>query len=290
MRSSSRALWLIAALGVGCSGALPAPGTFEDAVAFAATPDGRLWVVDGGAAAVVVLRGGFEDARLGGVGTGEGAFLDPVDVDPTNGLAIFVADRAAGTVLQFTDEFRLALEVVVPDVDPTRPVRQTAGAVRDGNRGQPLAVAAAPDGVLFVLDGGRRHVLQMSSEGDVQRVLGAGLLVDPVDLALGDDGTLWVVDRGRDVVQPFDAFGSAGDALEVTGVGPLASVSVSGGGVVVGAERGVGRLRGAVIDSNPFQPLVGMIRGALEVGGRVVVLTPSGVVETDLTLRDSQLD
>ena len=189
---------------------------------------------------------------------------------------MFVADRAAGAVLQFTAEFRLALEVVVPDVDPARPARQPAGAVRDGNRGQPLAVAAAPDGVLFVLDGGRRHVLQLSSEGDVERVLGAGLLVDPVDLALEDDGTLWVADRARGVVQRFDPFGSAGGALEAGGLGPLVSVDASGARVVVAGERGVGVVEGGALEVVAPAP-AGVVRGALEVGGRVLVLTPDGV-------------
>lgn len=264
---------------VGCGGAVPTDGPFEDARAIAATPDGRVWIVDGGDAAVIVLEGGLEVARLGGRGTGEGAFLDPVDVDPTNGLAIFVADRAAGTVLQFTSEFRLALEVVVPDVDPAQPSRQPAGAIRDGARGQPLAVAAAPSGSLFVLDTGRRHVLQLSSEGDVQRVLGAGLLADPVSIALEDDGTLWVADRGLGTLQPFDRFGAPGVALEVASLGELSSVRALDSGLLVAGLEGVARVRDGVLET---VAVVGA-HGAIEVGGQIVVLTSAG-------LRDVEVD
>ena len=270
LRAALLAAWVLL---VGCGGAIPLTDPFQDARAIAATPDGRLWIVDGGEAAIRVLEGGLEVARIGGAGTGEGAFLDTVDVDTSNGLAVFVADRAAGTVLQFTSELRLALEVVVPDVDPARPVRLPAGAVRDGARGQPLAVAAAPDGVLFVLDAGRRHVLQLSAEGDVERVLGAGLLVEPVDLALADDGTLWVADRARRALQPVDRFGAPGPALEV---GNVVSVSAAASGLVVGLEDGVARVR-RDLEVGASATVAGPVVGALEVGGAVLVLTPSGV-------------
>ena len=227
--ASSRTLLLCAALAVaGCSGAVPAAGPFQDARAIAATPRrppvGR-------------RRGRSRRRRPRGAGSkthawvarapARGAFLDPVDVDPTNGLAIFVADRAAGTVP--------AVHVRVPARPRGRRARRGPRRGRRGSRPASSATAtapnrspspAAPDGGLFVLDGGRRHVLQLSSEGDVQRVLGAGQLVDPVDLAL-EDGTLWVADRARGVVQRFDAFGSSTGAVEVAELGPLVSVDAS---------------------------------------------------------------
>lgn len=263
-----------------CTGAPPAGGLFTDARALAVASDGTLWVVDAGAGVVIALRDGAEVARLGGAGTTDQSFLDPVDVDPTNGQAIFVADRAAGLIHQFTAEGRLAVSLVVPDVDPARPTRQPLAA-RDGTRGQPLAVAAAPDGTLYVADAGRRHVLQLSSDGDVERVLGTtgpGALVDPVDLAVADDGTLWVADAARGALQSFDPFGAPGRSIPLADAGRLVSVSLFRRVIVAVGARVVYVLDGDDVVRDPSMPNA---RGAvLQSRTSLVVLTPTGLVGT----------
>ena len=256
-------------VGVAASGGL----RLDDAVALAASDDGTLWVVDAGTSTVVAFRDSAVVRQLGGAGTGAEALLDPVDVDPTNGLAIFVADRAAGEVVQFTDEGRVAARFVVPDVDPDRPTRQPAGALRDGARGQPLAVAAGADGTLFVIDDGRRHVVQLSAEGDVERVLGADTLVDPVDLALTNDGVLWVVDAGRSAVRPIERFGDMGPPLPVADIGRLQRVEATPTGVLVTGLDGIVRLtRRGTTRLGPFPPAP--LRAAVEVPEGLAVLTP----------------
>ena len=262
-----------------CAGPPPAaPTLFEDAVALAVTPDGTLWAVDAGAGVVVARRRGLEVARLGGVGTGDEAFLDPVDVDPTNGLAVFVADRA-GAVLHFTEEARLARTVAVPDVDPSRPARQPAGELgREVPRARPVAVAAGPDGALYVADGARRHVLKLDAEGAVERVLGAtapGVLGDPVDLVVADDGTLYVLDAGLGGVQAFDAFGAAGEFVAVDEVGRLRALDADGGRFLVVGERG------AVVSGDGGAGVVRRagLRGGAFVNGGVALLTATGLEE-----------
>ncbi len=270
-----------------CAGPAPAEGAlFQDARALAVTPDGTLWVVD--ADAVVALRGGVVVRQLSGVGTGDGAFLDPVDVDPTNGQTIYVADRAAGTVLQFTAEGRLVREIVVPDVDPAEVVRQSVGPAR--RRGIPVAVAAGPGGVLYVADAGRSHVLALDAEGAIDRVLGAGLLVDPVDVAV-DGQTLWVADAGRGVVRSFDAFGAPGVSRDAADVGRLVAVAARGGVLVaLGAGRGVVWRGGLYVrlwedesalrdDGTPRGPdgVREAYRGVALDGGRLVLLTPTRI-------------
>ena len=273
-----------------CAGA-PAPtGPFQNAVALAATPDGTVWVVDAGESTVVAVRAGVVAARFGGAGTGDGALIDPADVDPTNGQAVFVADRAAGTVVHFTAEGRVAVALVVPDVDPgqlaRQPVREGADrAAREPRRGQPVAVAAAPDGALYVVDAGRRHVVRLDAEGAVERVVGAsgtGALAEPVDLAVADDGTVWVADAGRGAVQSFDAFGAPGRAVPLAdAVGTLRAVSLSGDALVVTGAGGVAVAApgaASVVDRTDG----GRARGAVRVrrpggGSALVVLTATGL-------------
>ena len=282
MRPARGVLALAVALGA-CGGPAPlADGAlFRDARALAATPDGTLWVVD--AEAVLALRAGLVVGRVGGVGTGADAFLDPVDVDPTNGQTIFVADRAAGAVLQFTAEGRLATTYPIYDVDPARPVRQTGGP-RERTRAQPVAVAAGPDGALYVADAGRRHVLKLDAEGAVERVLGAGALVEPVGLAVADDGTLWVADAGRGVLLSFDPFGAPGVARDLpAALGRLAAVAASGGRLVAVGDAGVVGL--GPDGASAVVPAPGL-RGAALVGGRLAGLTPTRLVD----LGDAGLD
>ena len=169
---------------------------------------------------------------------GEGAFLDPADVDPTNGQALFIADAGAGTVTHVTAEGRTAETVAVPEVDASRAARAVGPVLRAEARGRPVAVAAAPDGALYVVEAERGVVLRLGDTRGVERVLGAsgaGALTQPVDLVVADDGTLWVADAGRGTVQAFDPFGAAGLAVPVGEVGgPVAVAVVEGGLLVVG--------------------------------------------------------
>lgn len=235
------------AVAVGACSGPPARGAPGEIVALAVTPDGTLWTIDGATASVLATRDGRAPQRIGGLGTGDDALLDPVDLDPTNGQALFVADRAAGAVVQFTVEGRRAASLAVPDVDPAQPVRQRS---RDGRRGQPVAVAAAPDGALYVVDAGRRQVLRLDAEGAVERVLGsAGLLAEPVDVAVADDGTVWVADAGRGVLQAFDPYGAPGPTVAAEpALGRVVGVSVWDSAVALVAARGV-----TVVDGDAVQ-------------------------------------
>ena len=286
-RIVSGLLVTLAVLAASCAGPpadRPPGALFEDARAVAATPDGALYVIEGATGEVLVLRAGLVVRRLGGSGTTAEATIDPVALDPTNGQAVFVADRAAGAIHHFTAEGRLAGSVPVPDVDPARPLRQ---AVRDGARGRPVAVAAAPDGALYVADAGRAHVLRLDAEGTVERVLGAGRLREPVALAVADDGTLWVADAGRGGLQAFDAFGTPGAFAEAALSGPLLALTVRGTVAVVAAGGGLQTLDLSAPDfvcatagCGPLMPVPARpepFRGVAFVGDRLAVLTATRV-------------
>ena len=277
LRAAGLATFLALAACAGPPRDLPGEGggtvlaRFQDARALAATPSGVLYVVD--AAESVVFRFGEQQgpAVFGGPGTGDGALLDPVDVDPTNGQAVFVADEA-GTVTHFTVEGRAAETVIVPEVDPSRVARAVGPVPSAAPRGRPVALAAGTDGSLYVVEAERGVVVRLNQQRSVERVLGGageGALTDPVDLALGRGGVLFVADRGRRVVQTFDAFGAPGRAIPVEGA-PVA-VSVAGDSLVVTTASAV-----AVYPVDGGPPRVEVV----DVGEplRGAVLTPTGVL------------
>ena len=272
--SAFGAVLALLALLAACAGAPVQHDGFQDPVAIAATPDGAVWVLDAGTGEVVVLQGGVVTRRIGGSGTGDDAFLDPVDLDPTNGQTLFVADRAGGAVVRVTAEGRVAQQIPVPDLDPAQPLRQS---LRSARRGQPIAVVAAPDGGLYVVDGGRRHVLHLDAEGNAQRVLGAGLLSDPVDLAVADDGTLWVADAGRSLAQSFDRFGAPGEATNVSEAnGRIVGIAALGSRVAFAQTRAL--VRGVGFAVLPQPAGAPDLRGlALLPSGAAVVLSADGV-------------
>jgi outer membrane protein assembly factor BamB len=98
----------------------------------------------------------------------------------------------------------------------------------------PLAVAAAPDGTLFVADGGR--VVRVDAAGCTE--IGAGALERATGVAVAN-GRLYVVDAPRHVVIAFDAggrealrFGALGDGEEDLNY-PTAIAAEPGGTLLV---------------------------------------------------------
>ena len=73
--------------------------SFEDAVSLSIDPAGLIYVVDAGSQSVVRLdqEGRVVDS-LGGGGSGQYQLFQPADVDPTNGLEIYVADSGNSRV------------------------------------------------------------------------------------------------------------------------------------------------------------------------------------------------
>ncbi len=271
--------------------------TFEDAVALAADPAGRLYVVDAGPSVVVTLTpDGFPLNRLGGPGTGDYALLAPADVDPTNGLVLAVADAGNGRIQRFSSDGRLLETLRVPvNLDETDLPRSSRFGVSDDGGdtaetggGRPIAVAAAVTGELFAVEELRGVVLRWDDQARSVRVVGGigageGALREPVDLTLGPDGRLFVADRGWAAVLVYDPFGLylrriadgvARDIRAVTVVGDRLVLVLARQLLVYGLD---GRQRGTFSFDLPA-PLVD-VAGSEE---GLVLLTPTRLYHTAL--------
>jgi hypothetical protein len=94
---------------------------------------------------------------------------------------VLVSDSRTAAVVRFDDKGR-KYDVI-----------GTQGAVR---LKVPLGLGVAPDGTIFVADGGQEKVLAFTPEGSLKAVYGkAGELVNPTDAAVSPDGaSLFVAD------------------------------------------------------------------------------------------------
>ncbi len=188
---------------------------FEEARALSVDPGGALYVVDAGRDVVYQLG---PDGRvrfvLGGTGTGEGAFDEPRDLDPTNGLLFVVADAGNGRLQRFSRQFQFLESLPVgrkgtSERGPSYLSRESGlGNPADG---RPIAVLTTPSDEMFAIDEARHVVLRWGRDRRPAGAIGGpddgeGALVAPVSLA-SDGRVLYVADRGRHAVLVYDLFG-----------------------------------------------------------------------------------
>ena len=200
---------------------------FRDARALAADPAGRLYVVDAAASVVSVLTADGEVIdTYGGPGSGEYSLLDPSDVDPTNGLDLFVADMGNGRIQRFSHDGEFIESVAVPAGDP---------AVVLGNavaEGRPLAVAVGPGGIFYAVEGERGVVIRWEGDRRLSRLLGLpedgdGALIEPVGIAVSAAGIVFVADRRREAVLVYDRLGTFRRSISGRTSGGVRAVSLA---------------------------------------------------------------
>lgn len=160
----------------------------------AALNDGKLYVVDTGAAALAVFD--FEARRLlSHPGAGSGRLKRPINISFDHDGTRYVADTGTDQVMVYDRNDRF--------------VR----ALLDGREARPVDVAIAGDR-LYVVDIRKHQVLvldkvtgnRLSAFGKPGS--GQGELYQPTNIAIGPDGDLYVVDTGNFRVQRFKPDGS----------------------------------------------------------------------------------
>lgn len=259
---------------------------FREARALAADPAGRLYVVDAAESIVSVLSAAGEVIdTYGGPGTGEYSLLDPADVDPTNGLDLFVADMGNGRIQRFSRDGEFIESVAVPVGDP--------GAVPGGDvaEGRPLAVAVGPGGALYAVEGERGVVLRWESDRRLSRLLGlpedgGGALFEPVDMVVSGEGTVFVADSRRNAVLVYDGLGTFRRAISGRASGGVRAValapSAEGERLLIVGPRAVAvhEASGGLVDV--LRPAVSEdLVGAAVAGGELYVLTRTRLLRVE---------
>ncbi|MCH7976874.1 MAG: NHL repeat-containing protein [Bacteroidetes bacterium] len=259
---------------------------FRDARSLAADPSGRLYVVDAAESTVSILTvEGEVVGTYGGPGTGEYSLLDPADVDPTNGLDLFVADLGNGRIQRFSRDGEFIESVAVPVGDP--------GVVLGGDvaEGRPLAVAVGPGGALYAVEGERRVVLRWESDRRLSRLLGlpedgGGALIEPVDIVVSGKGTVFVADRQRNAVLVYDGLGTFRRAISGRASGGVRAValapSAEGERLLIVGPRAIAvhEASGGLVDV--VRPAVSEdLVGAAVAGGDLYVLTRTRLLRVE---------
>ncbi len=157
-------------------------------VALTGDAKGRAFVMDGATNRVTVLDLCAKTARtitaFGGAGTALRHFKSPRSLTVLPSGAIAVADTGNNRVQLFSGPPYVLLHVWAA---PDRPMR-------------PCAVASSC-GMVYILDRKTRTILRVRATGEWLDPIGAGVLTDPVELAVSGNQTVAVVDgRGANAV------------------------------------------------------------------------------------------
>ncbi len=235
---------------------------FKDAISIAASPRGLIYVVDRGSSSIHEFDQKAEYLReLGGPGAAAGQFDEPMDIDPTNGLILVVADAGNGRIQRFSHEFLFLESLTLGDFDRNNGAsfsgqpryRQDEDAERIGS-GRPVAVLTSPDNRMYAIDAEERVIVEWDQDRNITQVIGEysqgeGALLNPVSFELGSDGSLFVLDKDIEAIRVYD---SLGGYLRVMGVGQLGDASF-----IEGVEN-------MIIGGLPGKLLVYQERGLLE--------------------------
>lgn len=219
--------------------ATPLPGVdFLDARAIGVDPFGIIYVADAGRDVVYTMNEhGERLAVLGGPGSQEGAFDDPADVDPTNGLVLYVADAGNRRIQIFSRSgaYLGAVPLMRTDEDVSARVtyRRQDEAAADYSSGIPVAVATSSANEIFAVDVDGGVVRKWDQDRRPAGVIGGigagrGVLVDPVDVAIGADRLLYVADRSAESLMVYDQYGTFVRTIGA-GLAGLRAVVVDGG-------------------------------------------------------------
>ncbi len=160
---------------------------------------GNLFIVETGRHRILkVGENGERLDSLGRAGSGDYQFDRPVDIDPTNEMKIYVADRNNRRIQVFDRRLQYLSTVGLP---------RRAGYGRDY---RPSLVTADYTGRIYFFDDERHRVYRLDSNGQFD--LGFELFseqerITPVSMVMMDD-ELWVAGRRGELLHRFSSGGS----------------------------------------------------------------------------------
>ncbi len=218
---------------------------FQEAAALDVDPMGRLYVADAVRDVVQILdRNGTLQTTLGQSGTRAGEFDDPVDLDPTNGQTLLVADAGNGRVQRFSAEWQYLEALPVGSTFGGKSGQRTFDDGRDGSavqgQGRPIALVSSDGDETFVIDERDGVVIKYDAQRRADRIIGGGVgrngLQSPAALALDGNRRLYVADAEEAAVFAYDPFGTFIERLRIPRLSDIQALSVHRGKLLIVCE------------------------------------------------------
>ena len=131
--------------------------SLDGASSLSVTPSGRIYLTESNRHRLLVISpDGVRSDSLGARGSGDYRFDEPVSVDATNGLKIYVADQNNGRIQLFDRRFQFLSTISADKIDGT-------------NRFRPSQLQIGNSGDLFVYDTDRHKVFIFDPFGNFSR-------------------------------------------------------------------------------------------------------------------------
>lgn len=175
---------------------IPITSALDGASSLSITPSGRMYLTESNRHRLLVISpDGVRSDSLGARGSGDYRFNEPVSVDATNGLKIYVADQNNGRIQLFDRRFQFLSTISADKIDGT-------------NRFRPSQLQVSNSGDLYVYDSDRHVVYIFDPFGNYSREIDLRSYRIGSEIHMKAIGSLLLIlDRDAGVVHKFSADG-----------------------------------------------------------------------------------
>jgi len=170
--------------------------SLEGATSLSITPSGLTYITESNKHRLLVINAdGIRIDSLGARGSGDYRFNEPVSVDATNGLKIYVADKNNGRVQLFDRRFQYLSSISSDKIVGT-------------GRFQPSQLQVSNSGDLFVYDSDRHIIYVFDPLGNYSREIDLRSYRIGSDIHMKVTGSvLMILDSDKGVIHKFSAGG-----------------------------------------------------------------------------------
>ena len=166
----------------------------NDSKSIDATTDGRLFIIESGKHRLLITDfDGLKLDSLGNQGNGNYQFNNPADVDATNGLRVYIADKNNKRV-QIYDRRMQFLTTIGG--------RSVSGEI---SQVEPGFLAVSPLRDLFVFDGDRKELISFDPNGvQLNRILLRDLDIRSLDALVVTASHILIMDKAAGLIHRLD--------------------------------------------------------------------------------------
>lgn len=174
----------------------PLATSLDGATSMSVTPTGLIYLTEKNNHRVLILTiHGVRTDSLGALGSGDYRFNEPVSVDATNGLKIYVADQSNTRVQLYDRRFQYLSSI-------------TEDKLEQWNRFRPAQIQVSSSGDLFVYDSDQHIIHVFDPLGNYSREIDLRSYQIGSDIHMKISGSvLLILDLSRGIIHKFTADG-----------------------------------------------------------------------------------